>query len=115
MRPILFFLALAASASAQTNFFITTNWITAASHFREVQGRLYNINKSILWHDFDDCECVTVLTNGVLVEEVSYKRSYEAIHPTGTGIGDQSPPVPQSRRLIFEERVAGRRFVLTNY
>ena len=43
------------SCFAQTNSppVLQTNWITAAPNFREVAGKLYNVDRSKLWSDLD--------------------------------------------------------------
>jgi hypothetical protein len=66
-------------ADAQTNVapVIRTNLIIAAESFREVNGKLYNTERSILWTNFQG-ECLKVLPNGLLVQTFTTEPVYEA-------------------------------------
>ena len=56
---------------------IRTNLITAAPSFREVNGKLYNSERSVLWTNFQG-ECLKVLPNGILIQTFTTEPVYEA-------------------------------------
>ena len=56
---------LAIPAGAQT---VTTNWVEAPPNLREVNGKLYNIEKSTNWIPYYGGRCLEVLDDGILVE-----------------------------------------------
>ncbi|HUZ06562.1 MAG TPA: hypothetical protein VMV89_03655 [Candidatus Paceibacterota bacterium] len=66
-------------ADAQTNVapVIRTNLVTAAENFREVNGKLYNSGRSVLWKNYQG-ECLKVLTNGILVQTFTIEPVFEA-------------------------------------
>jgi len=70
---------LGAQSDAQTNVAptISSNWITAAKEFREVDGKLYNINRSVLWHGHDG-KFLKVSTNGIVVQMFTTEPVYQA-------------------------------------
>jgi hypothetical protein len=77
MLAIVFLAGL--STQAQTNRpVIVTNWITAAPNFREVNGQLYNIDRSQKWEDFNRCEVIHVSGNLILLDSTGYgqKKSF---------------------------------------
>jgi hypothetical protein len=49
-----------------------TNWITAAPNFREVDGKLYNVEKSKLFHEFHG-KCEGVSSNSIAVTPIQDK------------------------------------------
>jgi hypothetical protein len=114
-------LLLAAVISQAAETILTTNLVLAAPSFREVDGKLYNIDKSVLWKNFDRHECLTVHTNGIVVEEVTFKRIYappasvDRLQSTGNFLGSARNALPPARRLISEERIPGKKYFLRNY
>lgn len=97
---------------------VTTNYVKAHKSFRRVEGKLYNIEKSVLWHDLMGT-CANVLTNGMIVQTVIEKRASYVIPPAdaGTSIsnilagGKASGPTVQTR--AWQE--AGPIILLLNY
>ena len=81
--------------------------------FRVVAGQAYNTQKSVLWKHFE-AECVEVLTNGAILEELKYNRSYVAgrvDYNQSIGAYGSAP----ARRMISETRIPGKHFFLTNF
>lgn len=97
---------------------VTTNYVKAHNSFRRVDGKLYNIEKSVLWHDFLGV-CVKVLTNGIVVQTVVEKRASYVLPPSesATSIsnilagGKASGPHVQTRTWQEE----GPAILLVNY
>jgi hypothetical protein len=67
-------------AHAQTNLAptIRSNWIAAAGNFREVNGQLYNTERSVLWRSFNG-KCLQVLTNGILIQTYTNEQTFETV------------------------------------
>jgi hypothetical protein len=64
---------------AQTNIapIISTNWIAAVPSFRDVNGKLYNTERSALWQSFNG-KCLNVSTNQILIETYTVEPIEEA-------------------------------------
>src|ERR1043166_7169544 len=93
MRTLLMLL-LGLSARAQTNFDITTNWVTAHSSFRVVSNQLYNVDKSQLFSDFQG-HILEILTNGVRIAKFTEKAIYarpksDSLTSSGNFLGGSS-------------------------
>jgi hypothetical protein len=115
MRTLIAFLTttVALMAEEATNApappLVTTNYVKAHKSFRRVDGKLYNIEKSVLWHDLMG-NCATILTNGIIVQTVIEKRGSYVIPPadSGTSIsnilagGKASGPSVQTRKWLEE-------------
>ncbi len=97
---------------------VTTNYLKAHKSFRRVDGKLYNIEKSVLWHDLMG-KCTTMLTNGLLVQTVIERRASQVIPPadSGTSIsnilagGKAAGPSVQTQKWLEE----GPTIFLINY
>jgi hypothetical protein len=78
---------------------LVTNWITAAPNFREVDGKLYNVEKSALFHQFHGiCEGVST-NNSIAVtprqdesEDIRWYVSGKGFHWQGQTIVVQNYP-----------------------
>lgn len=95
-------LSAALGAVGQTNKTektITTNVVTAAEWFRNVNGQVYNIQKSVLWKDFDG-DVLELATNGLIVQTFTTEPIY--------GASTRSVDVHD-----YMGRVSGRRIVPT--
>lgn len=57
--------------------FITTNFVTAVPWFREVNGQLYNIRRSVLWKTMYG-DILKVSTNELVVSTFTMEPVYEA-------------------------------------
>jgi hypothetical protein len=71
--------SLGLHARAQTNSapVVTTNWVTAVPYYREVNGQLYNIQRSILWQTLYG-DILKVSTNEMVVSTFTTEPVYEA-------------------------------------
>lgn len=76
----------AISSPAQTNFTIVTrtNILQAAPNFREVNGQLYNIDRSLLWQ-YQRGNIIAQDTSGVLLQRVIITPQYERYFVPATG------------------------------
>jgi hypothetical protein len=79
-------LFLANAIQAQTNIqpTLTTNLITAAADFREVNGKLYNTSRSILFHNLSG-NCLNVLNETLLIQTFTLEPIEQAVveqHPS---------------------------------
>jgi hypothetical protein len=119
--PLIVIVALAGwQVKAQTNLasVILTNWLTAASSFREVNGQLYNTESSILWTNFQG-ECLKVLTNDLAISTFTMEPVYQA--GTTTRFVPGFPRLPGRHEivpvkvLVAENKVPGRKIILRNY
>jgi hypothetical protein len=97
---------------------ISTNWITAAENFREVNGQLYNTERSVLWTGFQG-ECLEVLTNAIAISTFTIEPIYQAATTTEyVPTGEFSPDKPvlvATKVQVGEKKVPGRKIILHNY
>jgi hypothetical protein len=102
--------------TGQTNFVVTTNWVTASSEFREIDGKLYNTSKSAKFQSFKG-RCVEVLTNGILFQKVTVKSHYrirsDGANRTGNFLGQGSGPAPMVK--VGEETIVGESVFVRNF
>ncbi len=63
---------------------VTTNYVKAHKYFRRVDGKLYNIQRSVLWRDINGI-CAKVLTNGIVVRTVVEKVERYRVPPADSG------------------------------
>jgi hypothetical protein len=111
MKVTIGLVMLCGSCFAQT---YVTNYVTAAPHFRRVDGKLYNTQKSVLWLDIK-AECLNVTTNGVLLQKFTVNRVYKTDPVSyGQSIGAYSSQ-PPTRHLISETKIPGQKLILRNY
>jgi hypothetical protein len=54
------------------------DYVPTAASFRVVTGQVFNIDRSVLWESFTG-ECVTVLTNGVVIQMFGIRRRPGAV------------------------------------
>lgn len=81
--------------------------------YRVVEGKVYDISRSVLWKQFDG-ECLTVLSDGIILQEIKVNRVYKTDPvPYNQSIGAYG--APPARKLVSETREPGRRFFLRNY
>ena len=81
--------------------------------YRVVEGKVYDISRSVLWKQFDG-ECLTVISDGIILQEMKVHRVYE----TDPGNYNQSIGAyraPPARHLVSETREPGKRFFVRNY
>lgn len=126
MKPanLIFFAAIVAlaglRADAQTNLapVIRTNFITAAKSFREVNGKLYNSERSILWTNFQG-ECLKVSASGLAISTFTMEPVYQMGTTTRFVPGVPGAPgrheVDSKKFIVGENKVPGRKIVLRNY
>lgn len=81
--------------------------------YRVVEGKVYDASRSVLWKHFDG-ECLTVLSDGIILQEMKVKRVYKTGPvPYNQSIGAYG--APPARHLVSETREPGKRFFLRNY
>jgi hypothetical protein len=106
------------TTNGPTPLSVTTNYLRAHKSFRRVDGQLYNIEKSVLWHDLVG-SCATVSTNGIVVRTFVEKSETYSIPPSDSGTsisnilagGRPSAPSVQTRKWAEEGPV----ILLVNY
>jgi hypothetical protein len=99
---------------------VVTNWIAAAPEFREVNGQLYNTEKSVRFVALSG-KCTAVFTNGFLLQQIETRPIYET-YRTGSSdsssygnfLGGGSRPAFASRKVRDEEILLDVVFV-SNY
>ena len=101
-----------------TQLQVTTNYVKAHRSFRRVNGKLYNIEKSVLWNEIKGI-CTKVLTNGTVVRTVVDKSERYVLPPSdsGTSISNvllgAKPSVPTVQTRRWQEE--GPVILLVNY
>jgi hypothetical protein len=88
---------------------VITNWVTAAPEFREVNGQLYNTEKSVRFVDLSG-KCTSLFTNGFLLQQTGTRTIYQT-YRTGSSdssrygnfLGGGSRPAFASRKVGDEE------------
>jgi len=101
----------ALSCAGQT---YVTNYVTADPSFRRVDGKLYNVEKSVLWIPFEG-ECRAVTSNGIVLQKFKVNRVYktEPVNELQSiGAYSGTPPI---RHLVSENKVMGQKFMVRNY
>jgi len=63
---------------------VTTNYVKAHRFYRRVDGKLYNIQKSVLWRDINGI-CAKIMTNGIVVRTVVEKAERYRVPPADSG------------------------------
>jgi hypothetical protein len=64
--------------------YVTTNYVKAHKSFRRVEGKLYNVEKSVLWREIVGT-CSSVVTNGIIVRTVVAKSASYVLPPPDPG------------------------------
>ncbi|MGN6556300.1 MAG: hypothetical protein ACTHLW_21525 [Verrucomicrobiota bacterium] len=93
-----------------------TNWITAAPNFREVDGKLYNVDRSSHFSTFSG-DCLKVLSNAVLVQTFTLKPIYQAATRTeirNDTVNSFRANVPYKQH-VGDEKELGPIVVIENY
>ncbi len=95
---------------------VTTNWLTAHPSFREVNGQLYNVDRSIKFLPFSG-RCLEVLTNGIVLREITIKTNYarsrgDRLSRYGNFLGSSGPA---SLIKTGEEEIEGDKIIIINY
>jgi hypothetical protein len=106
------------STNAPTPVSVTTNYVRAHRSFRRVDGKLYNIEKSVLWSDIIGT-CAKVLTNGIVLDTFVEKSEISLVSPPASETslsnillgGRSSVPSLEARKW----REDGPRIILVNY
>jgi hypothetical protein len=98
-----------ASLGSETNLVYTTNWVTASREFREVDGQLYNVDKSVKFESLH-VECLNVSSNGMLFQtyytKVRYKLPSDPSVRTGNFLGhSKNPPPPAEIRTEIPDSI----------
>jgi len=107
-------------SEAQSNLspVIATNWVTAVPYFREVNGQLYNTERSVLWTNFQG-DILKVLTDEIVVSTFTMEPVYKT-EPVKIPIYNNLG-VTTGYRLVRtqvqtgEKKVRGRKIVLSHY
>jgi hypothetical protein len=110
MKKIIFFLFLLAQSvfSAETNVVtvLTTNYVAAAPNFREVNGQLYNVDKSVKF-ETKDCYFTEQYDEGALMAEIT-----KVVDHVGRSAIDV-PGTPAYRP--FYKDAPGQKFLVRNF
>ena len=128
MKIILLLLfPLCAPAQTNTTRLVTTNWVTAAPSFREVNGRLYNSERSKLWQYKDQLHFVRMEGDIVIAKQITQVETYDVQSVPGrvdrmqsSGLFTGSPgsysaePRRTKETLVSSERQEGPPFAITN-
>lgn len=81
--------------------------------YRVVEGKVYDISRSVLWKQFDG-ECLTVLSDGIILQEIKVNRVYQT-DPVSDAQRHGAYGAPPRRHLISETREPGKKFFVRNY
>lgn len=81
---ILFTIVFAHCVFAQT---ITTNWATTAPNIRQVGGKFYNVDRSVLFSDFDG-KIQQVVNGGIIIHEYETQPIYQTESYGGVTTGN---------------------------
>ncbi len=105
------------TTNAPTQIGVTTNYVVAHRSFRRVDGKLYNIEKSVLWSEIKG-RCTKVLTNGTVVRTIverseSYPSQSPDAKPNIADLLGGKSAVPTVRTRVWEEE--GPEIFLVNY
>jgi hypothetical protein len=86
----------------------TTNWVTAVPWFREVNGRLYNTEKSDKFIAIS-ADCEEVLTNGVVARWIKTKPTYRRYSYGGVREGNflsgGTETVKTGEEIVFDKEI----------
>lgn len=115
-------LILPAYVWSQTNsphFKTVTNFVNSIPSFREVNGQLYNTERSVLWTQFSG-NCLSVSPKEIVVSTFTMKPIYEAVATTKIvhrGMFDLhgEPRLVSEKVKVDDEKIAGRKIILRNY
>lgn len=112
LRPFYLCVCLVVSAPAQT-LRTSSPPKQPPPEYRVVTNHVFNVPLSIYWQPFKG-ECLRFLTNGIIVQEVEVMRIYEprTVNPLER-IGAFGAPM--ERRLLSEDKIRGKKFLLKNY
>jgi hypothetical protein len=102
-----------------TSFLATadeTNWVMAAPWFREVDGKLYNTQRSVSFKPFSG-QVERVLTNTIILQQISQQPIYGEAKPNslindGNFLGYSGVPI---RPVIGWNTVYGGKIFITNF
>ncbi len=118
---ILGFVAVVFQTAAQTNnveVVVKTNIVSAVDWYRDVDGKLYNTQRSVLWKDFQG-DILKVSTNGLVIQVFTMKpvlesstRSIASHNYMGQVTGYRTVPTTVQ---VDTEKVPGQKFILRNY
>ena len=110
-RSLIFLLLNSIGAWAQQPS-VATNIVTAHPAYRLVTGQLYNTDLSTNFVTLVG-QCVAVLTNGVIVQRIEIRQTYQEVATNAAQAlaAVSGAPAP----LIKEEYVPGKKFFIRNY
>ena len=97
---------------------VTTNYVKAHRFFRRVDGKLYNIQKSVLWRDITGI-CAKVMTNGIVVRTFVEKTERYRLPSADSGtsisniLAGGRPAEPAVQTRMWQEE--GPTVFLVNY
>ena len=112
MKNILIILLLNGIGACAQQPAVATNLVTAHPAFRLVNGQLYNTDLSSNFATVEG-QCVAVLTNGVIVQRIEIRRTYQEFATNAAQVlaAVAGAPAP----LLKEEYVPGKKFFIRNY
>ena len=91
---------------------VATNLVTAHPAFRVVNGQLYNTDLSTNFATLQG-QCVAVLTNGVIVQRIEIRQTYQEVATNAAQALAAATGAPA--RVIKEEYVPGKKYFIRNY
>jgi len=112
MKHILRILLLNCIGACAQQPSVATNIVTAHPAFRLVNGQLYNTDLSTNFATLEG-QCVAVLTNGVIVQRIAIRQTYQEVATNAAQViaAVAGAPAP----LLKEEYVPGKKFFIRNY
>jgi len=113
MKNLLAILLLNCTAAYAQHPAVATNVVTAHPAFRVVNGQLYNTDLSTNFATLEG-QCVAVLTNGVIVQRIEIRQTYQDVATTNAAQA-LAAATGAPARVIKEEFVPGKKFFIRNY
>lgn len=110
-------------ASAQSNatykITVTTNSVTAPPQYRQVNGQIYDITRSVLWANVSG-QCIEVKTNGTFVQTFQTNTLFESYYvpaPANVSVGAYTPAGSYGwkKRAVSTEVTPDKIIFIRNY
>lgn len=112
-------MALGWQVEGQTNIapIVTTNWVTAVPYYREVNGQLYNTQKSVKFQFFSG-QVERVLPNAIVLQQVSKMPVHgtpesDSLSSDGNFLGSSGGPAVAP--ITGWKTVYGPKIFITNF
>jgi hypothetical protein len=101
---------------AQTNVLpvLTTNYVMAVPYYREVNGQLYNTERSSLWKPFYG-DILQIATNELIISTFTQEPIYQAVTVEGDDGIHIHPQLMSKNVVVGHKKVTGRKIILVHY